>query len=47
MIKWLTYKTSPQISSEISAKLAISCELSRPSVPLGCSKQSTIVPTTC
>ena len=47
MIEWLTYKTSPQISSEISAKLAISCELSRPSVPLGCSKQSTIVPTTC
>ena len=33
-------------SSEISAEFAVGCELSRPSVPLGWSKQSAIVPTT-
>ena len=39
-------KSTRYFSGEISAEFAVGCELSRPSVPLGWSKQSAIVPTT-
>ena len=39
-------KSTRYFSGEISAEFAVGCELSRPPVPLGRSKQSAIVPTT-